>query len=240
MKINVKIDTSQLDYLVDQANKQINRKLPQITIQGAKSFADNAAKMIPPKKNGQFSKTISANQYKRKIHQIVPILRKFPKSKKTEQKKSHNKFIQSLLDNIKEKNIFYVLGYSKGKSKYWFGKRKSDLRKYERILTRGLWKIMFGLNLSKFSAIPKSIQSLIAKSPIISGWKGLNPIQTVKSHDKYNIKMENLINIEEAKKFNNGSNLQRIAVQVGTKYCLGTMRQQAMNVVYDLLKRFNK
>lgn len=234
MKLDVTVDTKALNKKIEQANKAIQDNLPVIIGKGATSYADNAQKYIPPKINGTWSKSIPNKMYNRNVSAIKDIFQNIKNkssSKSTGKGKNHD-FLSMLGKKLKNENMkFYVRGRLKNKIHYWFAKTKSAARKYTRIFNRGLLKVMFGANLAQNK--PKSIEKLIQKSPNLAKYAmTLNPVNKLNKEKQASITITNKAN-------DITNSLSSMALRIGAKYAKGTIKQQAQNVVYDVVKKWN-
>lgn len=233
MKLDAKVDLKVLDKKVEQANKAIADNLPKIIAKGATSYADNAQKYMPPKIGGTWSKTIPNKMYNRPITSIKDIFDRInSKGGKTTGKGKNHDFLSMLGQKFRRDKIkFYVKGRLKNKTHYWFAKTKSAARKFTRIFNRGLLKVMFGANLAENK--PKSIEKLLEKSPNLAKFAtSLNPINKINKDKIATITVTNQAN-------DITNNLSSIALRIGAKYARGTIKQQAQNVVYDVVKKWN-
>ncbi len=234
MKLDVNVELKGLNKKIEQANKAIQDNLPVIIGKGATSYADNAQKYIPPKIGGGWSKSIPNKMYDRKISSIMDIIEKIkskPKPTAKTEGKNHD-FLSMIGKALKRQKMkFYIKGRLKNEKHYWFAKTKSAARKFTRIFNRGLLKVMFGANLAE--NMPKSIQKLIQKSPNLAKFAtSLNPIKKINKDKEATITVTNKAN-------DITDSLSATALQVGAKYARGTIKQQAQNVVYDVVKKWN-
>lgn len=233
MKLDVKVELKGLDKKIEQANKAIQDNLPVIIGKGATSYADNAAKHMYPKVNGTWSKTIPNKMYNRPITSIKDVFEKIDsKGGKNSGKGKNHDFLSMLGKAMKNEKIkFYVKGRLKNKVHYWLAKTKSAARKFTRIFNRGLLKVMFGANLAE--NMPKSIQKLLDKSPNLSKFAlSLNPVRKINKDKESTITVGNQAN-------DMSNSISARALQVGAAYARGTIKQQAQNVVYDVVKKWN-
>lgn len=242
MKLEVKIDAKRLQEMAKKANKTIEQNLPKISSKGASSYADNAAMFVPPKVNGTFKKTIPNKLYKRQIKDIRKTLEKLRKFKSKAKKNKNEKAIKKA-NAIHTKIINYVDALSAGykymirgvknfKPKTFYFKTKQIANKYKKITTRGLLKVMFGANLLKFNNIPKSIQTLLDKSPDLKKFVSvLNPILKQNKEKQSTMTLTN-------KAGNISDSLTHIAMDKGKRFALGTMKVQAQLLVKKVCEQF--
>lgn len=233
MNIDIKVNTQSLNRKIQQANQAIQKNLPTIVSRGATSYADNAAKHMYPKVNGTWSKNIPNKMYNRKITSIKDIFEKIKsKGGKTTGNGKNHDYLSMLGKKLKtDKLKFIVKGRLKNKVHYWFTKTKSAAKRYTRIFNRGLLKVMFGANLAQ--NMPKSIQKLLDKSTNLKKIVAIaNPITRINRDKQSTITVTNKAN-------DINSSISTTALQIGTKYAKGTIKQQAKNVVYDVVKKLN-
>lgn len=222
MKIETKVDLSTLQKQVAQANKQIEKDLPKITAKGATSYADNALKYVPPKKQGGWSKTIAKKDYTRPIYTIGELLQGH---------KVRKKFIPLFIEMVKKGMKYAVEGRLHGKQHYWFAKTKGEAKRFTRIFNRGLLKVGFGANLAQ--DMPKSIEKLLLNSPNLKKLAiTVNPVERSKKDKESTIQVINRAD-------GLSDQLTSTALKTGASFAKGTIKKQAQITVHQVIKKWN-
>lgn len=171
--IPINID-AYVEYKIKRAEKIAYDNAPQSLGKGAVVFSTTAAKVMPPPKSGSRSITIAEQLYWRKIYSVKALL-KNPK---------YHKYRKEFILNLKKGNQFVVFGYKdRGKHEVRFYDKTRYLAKknYGRIKYRGLYKWLWGANLSQIGEkTPSAFKKLLTLSPNLIKEKGLSKIKKQK------------------------------------------------------------
>lgn len=152
------IDDSCIDYKIQAAVKAVQKAAPDSLKKGFVTYAEVAARQMPPPKQGKKSRSIPAKLYKRQILSIDEMY------KKTTEKRFKNALIHKKIQGFK----YAVAVYEKrGKKKtLYFGKTERELKaKYGRIRFRGLYKWLWGAGLQSLGVKSTMFDNLLKKSP---------------------------------------------------------------------------
>lgn len=200
------VNTSKFKKNMRQYEKEVQAGLSGVMKKAASSYAVKASQYVPPRANGKWSKNIPAAMYKRKIYPLSALVKKDAKNRK------------EYAEKLRQGFRFVVPGKLHGKPHKWFATTLRNAKKHIRIYNRGLFKVMFGVNLQSIGeAVPPIFQRLLSKSPNLSGHINLNELQ-LKTGDEISVKISN-------KAFGNQS-FARQAVYQGDKAAKKTIKKE--------------
>lgn len=173
-------DFSTLEANVQAYEGEIKAACRDIVRKSAVSYADGAARYVPPMVNGQWSRSIPAKLYKRKIYDLPSIIKVDTRNRKLFSAK------------LKEGYRFVVKGKLKGESHFWFATTLRKAATYTRIYNRGMFKFLFGGNLGSIGEeVPTFFQKLLKKSPNLAKHLDKNRFTLKSEQDSEGIKIGN-------------------------------------------------
>lgn len=153
------IDSSLVQYKLKQAQQAVKKISPNVLSKGIVTYAENASRQMPPPVKGTRSRTIPAKLYKRQVLSIDEMYKKTDKPN-----------VKRFLVHKKIQGFKYCVWVYKDRGRHkrlQFAKTERELKsKWGRIKYRGLYKWLWGANLSKIGeATPTMFSRLLQKSP---------------------------------------------------------------------------
>lgn len=200
----VKIDDTVLKEKIKKFNLAVKKVAKDILLSVSLKGAETASRYTPPKKDGQWSRNISAKQYKRPVYSISQllnnddqdnqnILKKLFKAKTTK---------RDLGLKIRQGYKFVVLKDSSKNKKVWFAKTQRQAKsKYGRIKYRGLLKLMYGIQFLNNGLFSTVFEKLLRNSPSLSNLNNMNELKYVQQDQYYQMATINKAASEENYKF---------------------------------------
>ena len=178
------LNDSYVEYKIQQVKKAVCKIAPSVLSKGLLSYAEVASRNMPPPKSGTKSRSIPSKYYKREVWSIDQMY-----------KKSKNEKVKRFLIHQKIKGYkFGVTVYeNRGKNKkIYFSKSERELKsKYGRIKYRGLYKWLWGANLSQIGqATPNMFSRLLSKSPDLASKANLTSYTKMQNKNEVQIKAD--------------------------------------------------
>ena len=149
------LDTKEFEQGMEAYEKSLKAECRNILKKSSVSYGERAAKYVPPRVNGGWSKNIPAKLYKRQF--VAPLSRLIRKD-------GRNRAL--FKEKLRQGYRFAIKGQLRGKTRWWFPTTLRKTREYVRIFNRGLFKFLFGANFSSIGEVtPLFFQRLLQKSP---------------------------------------------------------------------------
>lgn len=149
------LETGKFEAGMERYEKSLKAECKNILKKSSVSYGERAAKYVPPRVNGRWSKNIPAKLYKRQF--VAPI-------SKLIRKDGRNR--ELFKEKLRQGYRFAIKGLLRGKTHWWFTTTLRKTREYVRIFNRGLFKFLFGANFGSIGEVtPLFFQRLLQKSP---------------------------------------------------------------------------
>ena len=149
------LDTKEFEQGMEAYEKSLKAECRNILKKSSVSYGERAAKYVPPRVNGGWSKNIPAKLYKRQF--VAPLSRLIRKD-------GRNRAL--FKEKLRQGYRFAIKGLLRGKTHWWFTTTLRKTRQYVRIFNRGLFKFLFGANFGSIGEVtPLFFQRLLQKSP---------------------------------------------------------------------------
>ena len=149
------LDTKKFEAGMEAYEKSLKAECKNILKKSSVSYGERAAKYVPPRVNGGWSKNIPAKLYKRQF--VAPISALIKKD-------GRNRAL--FKEKLRQGYRFAIKGLLRGKTHWWFTTTLRKTREYVRIFNRGLFKFLLGANYSSIGEVtPLFFQRLLQKSP---------------------------------------------------------------------------
>ena len=149
------LDTKHFEAGMEAYEKSLKSECKNILKKSSVAYGERAAKYVPPRVNGRWSKSIPAKLYKRQF--VAPISRLIRKD-------GRNRAL--FKEKLRQGYRFAIKGLLRGKTHWWFTTTLRKTRQYVRIFNRGLFKFLFGANFGSIGEVtPLYFQRLLQKSP---------------------------------------------------------------------------
>lgn len=140
---------------MERYEKSLKAECRNILKKSSVAYGESAAKYVPPRVNGRWSKSIPAKLYKRQF--VAPISRLIKKDGRNR---------ELFREKLRQGYRFAIKGLLRGKTHWWFTTTLRKTREYVRIFNRGLFKFLFGANFGSIGEVtPLFFQRLLQKSP---------------------------------------------------------------------------
>lgn len=147
---------------IQKITKKVKDESLEIASKGIVTYAEVASKNMPPPIKGAKSRAIKTSLYKRKIKEIHEAIKQDYKNRK------------QLIFQAKKGMKFVVYGYYKLHPKRWYATTLRNAKKYSRIEYRGLYKYLWGSQLSSIGEkTPTMFLRLLQKSPKLNNMRYL-------------------------------------------------------------------
>ena len=149
------LETGKFEAGMEAYEKSLKTECRNILKKSSVAYGERAAKYVPPRANGRWSKSIPAKLYKRQF--VAPISRLIRKD-------GRNRAL--FKEKLRQGYRFAIKGLLRGKTHWWFTTTLRKTRQYVRIFNRGLFKFLFGANFGSIGEVtPLFFQRLLQKSP---------------------------------------------------------------------------
>lgn len=149
------LETGTFEAGMERYEKSLKAECRNILKKSSVAYGERAAKYVPPRVNGRWSKSIPAKLYKRQF--VAPISRLIRKDGRNR---------ELFKEKLRQGYRFAIKGLLRGKTHWWFTTTLRKTRQYVRIFNRGLFKFLFGANFSSIGEVtPLFFQRLLQKSP---------------------------------------------------------------------------
>lgn len=149
------LETGKFKAGMERYEKSLKAECRNILKKSSVAYGESAAKYVPPRVNGRWSKSIPAKLYKRQF--VAPISRLIKKDGRNR---------ELFREKLRQGYRFAIKGILRGKVHWWFTTTLRKTREYVRIFNRGLFKFLFGANFSSIGEVtPLFFQRLLQKSP---------------------------------------------------------------------------
>lgn len=149
------LETGTFEAGMDAYEKSLKAECRNILKKSSVAYGERAAKYVPPRVNGGWSKNIPAKLYKRQF--VAPISRLIRKDGRNR---------ELFKEKLRQGYRFAIKGLLRGKTHWWFTTTLRKTREYVRIFNRGLFKFLFGANFGSIGEVtPLFFQRLLQKSP---------------------------------------------------------------------------
>lgn len=149
------LETGTFEAGMDAYEKSLKAECRNILKKSSVAYGERAAKYVPPRVNGGWSKNIPAKLYKRQF--VAPISRLIRKDGRNR---------ELFKEKLRQGYRFAIKGLLRGKTHWWFTTTLRKTRQYVRIFNRGLFKFLFGANFGSIGEVtPLFFQRLLQKSP---------------------------------------------------------------------------
>lgn len=149
------LETGKFEAGMEAYEKSLKAECKNILKKSSVSYGERAAKYVPPRVNGGWSKNIPAKLYKRQF--VAPISRLIRKDGRNR---------ELFKEKLRQGYRFAIKGLLRGKTHWWFTTTLRKTREYVRIFNRGLFKFLFGANFGSIGEVtPLFFQRLLQKSP---------------------------------------------------------------------------
>lgn len=149
------LETGKFEAGMEAYEKSLKAECRNILKKSSVAYGERAAKYVPPRVNGGWSKNIPAKLYKRQF--VAPISRLIRKD-------GRNRAL--FKEKLRQGYRFAIKGLLRGKTHWWFTTTLRKTRQYVRIFNRGLFKFLFGANFGSIGEVtPLFFQRLLQKSP---------------------------------------------------------------------------
>lgn len=171
--MSYEVDTKQFEDNMSRYERELRAEVSGILRKGAAAYANRAVRYVPPRRNGAWTRSIPAKDYKRNVLYLPSQVKRAAGSLKKE-----------YIAKLREGYRFVVKGQLHGKVKRWYATTLRKARTFTRIFNRGLFKAMFGANLARIGVTPPGIFSkLLGKSPNLRKHVGLNAVSLVEGEE---------------------------------------------------------
>lgn len=175
------LETSKFEAGMERYEKSLKAECRNILKKSSVAYGERAAKYVPPRVNGGWSKNIPAKLYKRQF--VAPISRLIRKDGRNR---------ELFKEKLRQGYRFAIKGLLRGKTHWWFATTLRKTRQYVRIFNRGLFKFLFGANFSSIGEVtPLFFQRLLQKSPNLAKHAKEHVLELKAKNDTESIRIVN-------------------------------------------------
>lgn len=188
--MSTQVNTQGLQNKLKRIEEDYKKQSKNILFQGNLMGAEVATKWTPPPSpmRGKASATIPKAMYKRKCYWIVDFLRNKNKVK------HETKIKQQARQALNKGNKYMIIKQSDYQEKVWFGKNAKSLKdKYQKIIYRGLYKLMYGFKFLEQGYKSNVFARLLHNSPQLNKFQNYENLKYIDNHNNYSVVNKNLI-----------------------------------------------
>lgn len=178
--VSFNMQTKDFDKAVDHNIALVKAQTKNILIASSTQFAAGAATYTPP----SMKKAVIEKKYWTRPVQYIPSLAKNNRATQED--------IQMLRKGFLFKVVYNKAGVKKGTA-FAYCKKLSQTKKFAKITTRGLSRVMWGKNLNSIGAkVPTVITSILKRSKDVAK-VNLNTVELKSNKDQHIVQIENAV-----------------------------------------------
>lgn len=178
--VSFNMQTKDFDKAVDHNIALVKAQTKNILIASSTQFAAGAATYTPP----SMKKAVIEKKYWTRPVQYIPSLAKNNRATQED--------IQMLRKGFLFKVVYNKAGVKKGTA-FAYCKKLSQTKKFAKITTRGLSRVMWGKNLNSIGAkVPTVITSILKRSKDVAK-VNLNKVELKSNKDQHIVQIENAV-----------------------------------------------
>lgn len=178
--VSFNMQTKDFDKAVDHNIALVKAQTKNILIASSTQFAAGAATYTPP----SMKKAVIEKKYWTRPVQYIPSLAKNNRATQED--------IQMLRKGFLFKVVYNKAGVKKGTA-FAYCKKLSQTKKFAKITTRGLSRVMWGKNLTSIGAkVPTVITSILKRSKDVAK-VNLNKVELKSNKDQHIVQVENAV-----------------------------------------------
>lgn len=178
--VSFNMQTKDFDKAVDHNIALVKAQTKNILIASSTQFAAGAATYTPP----SMKKAVIEKKYWTRPVQYIPSLAKNNRATQVD--------IQMLRKGFLFKVVYNKAGVKKGTA-FAYCKKLSQTKKFAKITTRGLSRVMWGKNLTSIGAkVPTVITSILKRSKDLAK-VNLNTVELKSKKDQHIVQVENAV-----------------------------------------------
>lgn len=210
MEATARVDTSLVEKEINKKITKVRNSLKNIVVNASTQFAAGAATYTPP----SLGKATIAKKYWTRPVQYIPTLAK--------NKRATQEDLEKLRQGYLFKVAYTKAGIKKGTA-FAYCKKLSQTKKFAKITTRGLSRVMWGKNLPSIGAkIPTVIKSIMKRSKDTNNVE-LNSVQLVSNDNECHVFISN--KVAEIERYSS------IAVRQGYKRAEKSMTKEIKQIL---------